>query len=131
MELVFDRASKFYEPGEKVTGVFTLKDSRWVDYIDPVFKAEAFMDTISEIRGKMGRPALDEKEKTYFMKKTADHKENSTNPTKARNIEFALEATESGEKLIDVYVGVEFSIVVSTIFYEDIIPDLIIHVLLI
>jgi len=73
------------------------------------------MDTVSEIRGKMGRPALPESERTYFMKKTAEHKENSTNPTKARNFEFILESTETGEKLIDVYVGVEFSIVVSII----------------
>lgn len=116
MELTFDRASKFYEPGEKVTGVFTLKDTKWADYIDPVLKAESYMDTVSEIRGKMGRPALSESDRTYFMKKTATSKENSSNPTKSRNFEFVLEATESGEKLIDVYVGVEFSIIYKVQF---------------
>ena len=111
MQFTFDRASKFYEPGEKVTGSLTLTDKKFSDFDQPLlFSAASYMDTVSEIRGKMGRPALPEGEKTYFMKKTVDSKENSTNPTKVRNFEFILEATEAGEKLLDVYVGVEFSI---------------------
>ena len=36
-------------------------------------------------------------------------------PGKAKeiNFEFILEATEQGEKLLDAYVGVEFSVIVS------------------
>jgi hypothetical protein len=66
----------------------------------------------------MGRPPLDEKERTYFMKKTVDHKADPGNP-KNRLFEFVLEATEEGEKLIDAYVGVDFSVVVSFYFYPS------------
>ena len=60
----------------------------------------------------MGRPPLDESDRTYFMKKPVEHKENPGN-NKSRLFEFLLESTEAGEKLIDAYVGVDFSIVVS------------------
>lgn len=65
----------------------------------------------------MGRPPLDEKLRTYFMKKSVDLE----NPTKkdTRKFSFTLEATEEGEKLIDAYVGVEFSIVVSYLKFVD------------
>lgn len=32
-------------------------------------EANAFMDTVSLIRGSIGRPALKEEDKIYFMKK--------------------------------------------------------------
>ena len=70
MEITVDRPSLFYEPGEKVTGQLILKDCKFTDLKGSLdLKAESFMDTVSMIRGKMGRPALDEKDKTYFMKK--------------------------------------------------------------
>ena len=51
MEITFDRASKFYEPGEKVTGVMELKDAPWAiriaDLKNIEVKAEAYMDTVS------------------------------------------------------------------------------------
>lgn len=72
-------------------------------------KAICFMDTVSQIRGNMGRPALDESRKIYMMKKDVDHQDNAGKG--GRKFEFLLEATEGGEKLIDGYVGVEFSIV--------------------
>ena len=82
-------------------------------------KAECYMDTVSQIRGNMGRGPLEEYQRIYFMKKFVTHTENSQASGKAgRNFEFILEATELGEKLIDAYVGVDFSIVVS-IFYFD------------
>ena len=60
MEITLDRASKCYEPGEKVTGVLTFKDLKYVDVEKIEFKALAFMDTVSQIRGNMGRPPLEE-----------------------------------------------------------------------
>jgi hypothetical protein len=34
MEITFDRASKFYEPGEKVSGVIEFKDIKFTEYAD-------------------------------------------------------------------------------------------------
>jgi len=56
----------------------------------------------------MGRPPLEEKDRIYFMKKTVLHEKDQINTKK---FSFVLEATEGDEKLIDAYVGVEFSIV--------------------
>ena len=114
MELTFDRASKFYEPGEKVTGLMTFKELKYSDFTEFSIIAECYQDTVSQIRGNMGRPALDPKDRTYFMKKDVDHKEVTGNKFQ-RKVEFLLEATEPNEKLLDVYVGVEFSIIVSEI----------------
>ena len=76
-------------------------------------RAESYLDTVSQIRGKMGRPPLDESMRIYFMKKDVQHKEDPKAGAKGgRLFEFVLEATEAGEKLIDSYVGVEFSILV-------------------
>ena len=62
----------------------------------------------------MGRPPLDESMRIYFMKKEVKHSDDPKAGAKGgRLFEFVLEATESGEKLIDSYVGVEFSILVS------------------
>jgi hypothetical protein len=112
MEITLDRASKFYEPGEKVTGTLAFKDISFSDLVDFAFIAESYQDTVSDIRGAMGRPGLPEKERTYFMKKTVVHRADPGNP-KNLLFEFLLESTEEGEKLIDAYVGVDFSIVVS------------------
>ena len=61
----------------------------------------------------MGRPPLEEKDRIYFMKKTVEVEKDLVNTKK---FSFLLEATEGDEKLIDAYVGVEFSIVVSISF---------------
>ena len=50
--------------------------------------------------------------RTYFMKKDVTSSEVANNKMQ-RTFEFILESTEEGEKLLDVYVGVEFSIIVS------------------
>lgn len=64
----------------------------------------------------MGRAPLEESQRTYFMKKNVTHSENSQASGKGgRVFEFVLESTEPGEKLIDVYVGVDFSIIVRTL----------------
>ena len=112
IEISFDRASKFYEPGEKVTGIINFPDIKYSEYTDFKCIVESYQDTVSQIRGNMGRPPLDPKDRTYFMKKDVDHKESPGNKNH-RTFEFILESTVDGEKLLDVYVGVEFSIVVS------------------
>lgn len=63
----------------------------------------------------MGRPPLDKEARCYFMKKKVEHKADPGNP-KNRLFEFVLESTEEGEKLLDAYVGVDFSVVVSKRF---------------
>lgn len=40
------------------------------------------MDTVSQIRGNMGRPALDPKDRTIFMNKDVDHRDSTNNPGK-------------------------------------------------
>ena len=123
MEITVDKASKFYEPGEKVTGQIHFKDFKIYDIKgDSLFvKAEAYMDTVSQIRGNMGRPPLEEKDRIYFMKKTVLYEKDQVNTKK---FSFQLEATEGDEKLIDAYVGVEFSIVVSISFFCSFCIDL-------
>ena len=74
------------------------------------------MDTVSMIRGNIGRPALKEEERIYFMKKRIILSENGRiNTSNPVPFEFVLEATEKGEQLIDAYVGVEFSIIVCNL----------------
>ena len=76
MEITFDKASKFYEPGEKATGMLSLPIGKFSDLKGKIdIKAESYMDTVSQIRGKSGRPALPENERTYFMKKEIDMKD--------------------------------------------------------
>ena len=48
MEINFDRASKFYEPGEKVTGILRLPLGKMEQLKGPIkIKAESYMDTVS------------------------------------------------------------------------------------
>ena len=71
------------------------------------------MDTVSIIRGAIGRPPLRDEDRIYFMKKKFTLSEGGKVSTaNAIPFEFILEATERNEQLIDAYVGVEFSIVV-------------------
>ena len=80
MEITLDRASKFYEPGEKVTGQLVFNDFKLSDVEKGagglLIKAESYMDTVSQIRGNMGRGPLEENQKIYFMKKIVNHSEN-------------------------------------------------------
>jgi len=128
MEITFDRASKLYEPGEKVTGIIYFKDFKVseIENGDSGIKiiAESYMDTVSQIRGDAGRPPQPEERRIYFMKKPVVIKDLKPGTAPAPNapiggskaqktFEFILEATEKGEKLLDTYVGVEFSVLVS------------------
>lgn len=49
MDITLDRASKFYEPGEKVTGQLILKDwgTKFSEIKGFEVKAESYMDTVS------------------------------------------------------------------------------------
>lgn len=72
------------------------------------------MDTVSVIRGNIGRPPLKEEDKIYFMKKKFTLSEGAKiNTAVAIPFDFILEATEIGQQLLDAYIGVEFSVVVS------------------
>lgn len=76
--------------------------------------AEGFMDTVSIIRGNIGRPALKDEDRTIFMRKKFTVQEGGkVTSGSAIPFEFILEATEKNEQLIEAYIGVEFSIVVS------------------
>ena len=53
-----------------VTGTIVLQDSdTQVAYNSIELEAEAYMDTVSLIRGKAGRKALPKAQRIYFMKK--------------------------------------------------------------
>mmetsp|Transcript_24681 Transcript_24681/g.17378 ORF Transcript_24681/g.17378 Transcript_24681/m.17378 type:complete len:163 (-) Transcript_24681:511-999(-) len=111
-DIQFDKASKFYMPGETVSGTIVVKEAKnYLDHQGISLVAESFMDTVSAIRGNMGRPPLKPEDRTVFMKKDVScqraGKVISSEPVR---FEFVLEATGK-YPLIDAYVGVEFSIV--------------------
>lgn len=65
---MFDRANKLYQPGETVGGTIVLKNFEGQMQYDKVdLEAEAYMDTVSLIRGNLGRPALPKDKRIYFM----------------------------------------------------------------
>ena len=75
--------------------------------------AEAYMDTVSLIRGNLGRPALPKEKRIYFMTKTMTVAENAMLFSGGDPLPFSfkLEPTTTDNGLIDSYVGVDFSIV--------------------
>jgi hypothetical protein len=115
LEVKLDRASKFYEPGERVTGTVTITDggSSQIQHSGINVLAEGFMDTVSIIRGNIGRQPLKEEDRIVFMKKkfsiSDGGKANTSSPIP---FEFILEATEKNEQLLEAYIGVEFSVIV-------------------
>lgn len=113
MEIKFDRASKFYEPGDKVTGTITVQDSssQVIQHAGIFLDAEGYMDTVSMIRGNIGRLPMKEEDRIYFMKKKVTLSENGRcYINQAIPFEFVMESTEKSP-LVDAYIGVEFSIV--------------------
>jgi len=69
------------------------------------------MDTVSAIRGNMGRPALPPAQRTMMMDKEMKLSDNGTlGPNDPVKFEFMLEST-TDNKLIDAYIGVDFSII--------------------
>ena len=83
----------------------------YTDHGDCTLIAEAYMDTVSAIRGSVGRPAMKPGYRFVFMSKTitvsTGGKTIATDPLK---FNFLLENTGT-HPLIDAYVGVEFSVV--------------------
>ena len=113
LELQFDRANKIYQPQETVQGTISLKNSdKQIPFEIVELEAEAYMDTVSLIRGNLGRPALPKEKRIYFMSKKVTVKENGLMFTNGDPLPFSfkLEST-TGSPLIDSYVGVDFSIV--------------------
>ncbi len=79
-----------------------------------IVQAEGYMDTVSIIRGNIGRPPMKEEDRIYFMKKKFTLSEGAKiNTANTIPFEFIMEATEKGENLVDAYVGVEFSVIVK------------------
>ena len=75
------------------------------------------MDTVSMIRGNIGRPPLKEDDRIYFMKKKFTLSDGGKiNVASHIPFEFVLEATEKNENLVEAYIGVEFSIIVRDIY---------------
>lgn len=113
MDIQFDRANKMYQPNEQVTGTIALKNSdKQVPFSEIVLEAEVYMDTVSLIRGNLGRPALPKDKRIYFMTKKETVLENGLLFSDGDPVPFTfkLESTTSNP-LIDSYVGVDFSIV--------------------
>lgn len=110
--MVYSRASKFYEPGETVDGTATIKDrTEAFEYEGYTLTAEAYMDTVSQIRGNQGRPPLPEKDRIYFKKLSQyNSKPGRFSQTDPLKFQYELIATD-GKELIDAYIGVDFSIV--------------------
>jgi len=110
--ITYDKASKFYEPGEKVSGTINFFNiTGHQQHGDVVATAEAFMDTVSAIRGPMGRPPLKPEERTMMMHKKLHLSTGGTvGPVDPIRFEFVLEATTTNP-LIDAYIGVDFSII--------------------
>ena len=58
LDVQVDRANKIYQPGETVSGTISLKNSdRQLQFESVELEAEAYMDTVSLIRGAVGRAA--------------------------------------------------------------------------
>ena len=70
LEVAFERTNKIYQPGETVNGTISLTNYEGQMQFDNVeMEAEAYMDTVSLIRGNLGRPALPKDRRIYFMTK--------------------------------------------------------------
>lgn len=102
-----------YQPGESVSGTIELKrcNAPNVAYDSVHMLAEGFMDTVSIIRGDLGRGPLPPEKRIMFMSKEKTLNQNGIMfPTDPMKFDFILESTAK-DKLIDNYVGVDFSIV--------------------
>lgn len=109
VEITFDKASKFYEPGEKVTGTVTVPTMQEHGLV--TLLAESYMDTVSAIRGNVGRAPLPVDQRIYFMKIQEQVSGGGrVGPNEPIKFQFENKATTQ-HPLIDAYVGVDFSIV--------------------
>ena len=73
---------------------------------------EGYMDTVSIIRGNIGRPPMREEDRIYFMKKKEVIAEGGKINSKTDiPFDFLIEATVPGQQLMEAYVGVDFSVI--------------------
>lgn len=112
VEINFDRADKYYEPGDMVGGTYLLNDSTpGISHNGITMQVYGYLDTVSLIRGKYGRPPLKEHERIYFLKDRKEIASGGYLKSKTENyFEYELEANIHGENLVETYVGVDFSI---------------------
>jgi len=112
LDIQFDKASKFYEPLEKVSGTISVTTAKsYTDHGDCTLLAEAFMDTVSAIRGNIGKGPMKPADRFMFMSKTINVSQGGkTIAHEPLKFNFMLDKT-GVHPLIDAYVGVEFSIV--------------------
>jgi hypothetical protein len=69
-----------------------------IQHVGIIVEADAYMDTVSMIRGNIGRPPLKEDDKNYFMKKKITLAEmGKVNTQTPIPFEFILEPTVSGQ----------------------------------
>lgn len=73
---------------------------------------EAYMDTVSMIRGNLGRPAMPKEKRIYFLQKKLTVAENGLLFEGGDPLTFSYKLESTTENpLIDSYVGVDFSII--------------------
>lgn len=108
-----DRADKYYEPGDTLGGTYLYEDSSGgTNHQGVIMNIHGYLDTVSVIRGKYGRPPLKENERIYFLKDRVElAKSGYLESKKEMPFEYELEANISGESLVETYVGVDFSII--------------------
>ena len=96
-----------------IGGTVALKNSTNQTQFDNVeIEFEAYMDTVSLIRGNLGRPALPKEKRIYFMQKKVTVAENGMLFEGGDPITFSYKLESNTDNmLIDSYVGVDFSII--------------------
>ena len=90
-----------------------MKDSaQQIQFENVEIEIEAYMDTVSMIRGNLGRPALPKEKRIYFMTKKVTVAENAMIFSGGDPLNFSVKLESTTENaLIDSYVGVDFSII--------------------
>lgn len=98
LEIKLDKASKMYEPGEKVLGSLMLNEpASQVSHSGLMLLIEGYMDTVSIIRGNIGRAPMREEDRIYFMKKKEVIADGGKVNTKTDiPFDFSIEATVAG-----------------------------------
>jgi hypothetical protein len=112
LDIQFAKASKFYEPLETVSGTVAVTTAKtYTDHGEFSITAEAYMDTVSAIRGNLGKGPMRPTDRFVFMCKNiiVSH---SGKTIAHEPLKFSFTLDKTGQHaLIDAYVGIEFSIV--------------------
>jgi hypothetical protein len=96
---------------ETVSGTISVTSAKtYVDHGDCTLIAESYMDTVSAIRGNLGKGPMKPADRFVFLNKTVNLSKGGK--TIAHEpIKFSFTLDDAKAPLIDAYVGVEFSIV--------------------